>query len=186
MTVHHGKREEENTTSQSPHRLYFVQHELEHETCLLEVSCTVESLRSRGSFMLINTSTAGAHIWHGCKSSSSSRKRVREIVSALEKSCPPEMGLKKSSLKSAVEVEEGAEKLEFWEALGGRPKVLPYWSLRDIRAKHDKTLRLFHMNSISGEFVANEILNPARNNVGVSCAFPVQQKDLYNASQPGM
>ena len=48
---------------------------------------------------------------------------------------------------------------------------------------HDYTPRLFELTSTTGEFIATEVLYPARDSATV--AFPFQQTDLYSAIQPG-
>lgn len=49
---------------------------------------------------------------------------------------------------------------------------------------HDFTPRLFQLASITGEFLATEVLNPSRNNL--TEAFPFLQCDLYSVEQPGV
>lgn len=49
---------------------------------------------------------------------------------------------------------------------------------------YNYTPRLFELTSTTGEFIANEILFPARNNEVE--AFLFQQSDLYSAVQPGV
>ena len=195
MVTHLGKREEEDGATSTPqrhskhHRLYLLQHELEFETNLLEVPCHSSSLRSRGTFLLVNTMHASAFIWHGAKTAPHYKKRASELITRLKSHCPPEMGVAKAGLKVVVEVEEGREKGEFWEAVGGgkspREAMKLYHSLAKVRAPCDNTPRLFKMTSVSGEFLALEVLNSTRNTLNVPCAFPVLQSELYNASQPG-
>ena len=48
---------------------------------------------------------------------------------------------------------------------------------------HAYTPRLFELNSTTGEFVAHEVLDPARGDSHK--AFPFLQTDLYSAKQPG-
>lgn len=50
--------------------------------------------------------------------------------------------------------------------------------------RHDFTPRLFELSSTTGEFIAVEVVNMARN--GETDAFPFLQSDLYSAVQPGM
>ena len=195
MITHLGKREEtdDDTTIQTrrskTHRLYILQHELEFETNLLEVPCSSTSLRSRGTLLLVNTAHASAFVWHGAKTAPHYRKRASEIVTQLKSRCPPEMGVAKAGLKVVVELEEGREKGEFWEALGGgknpREAMKLYYSLSKTRGAVENTPRLFKMTSVSGDFLAVEMINPTRNTLNVPCAFPVLQSELYNASQPG-
>ena len=48
---------------------------------------------------------------------------------------------------------------------------------------HDYIPRLFELNSTTGEFVASEVLYPARTNDPE--AFPFLQSDIYSTLQPG-
>lgn len=82
-------------------------------------------------------------------------------------------------------MDEGAEKPEFWSALGVKANTRSlYCSHLTDPTPYDYTLRVFHMSSVSGNFEVHEILNPSRT-PDLSTPFPVLQRDLYNASQPG-
>lgn len=50
--------------------------------------------------------------------------------------------------------------------------------------KFENTPRLFELSSTIGEFTAQEVLFPARNDEVE--AFPYDQNDLYSVPQPGM
>ena len=56
--------------------------------------------------------------------------------------------------------------------------------LVDLNTKWDFVPRCFHLTSATGQFIANEIINPSINPKEV-CPFPFLQDDLYDAYQPG-
>ena len=57
-----------------------------------------------------------------------------------------------------------------------------YHTHKDARL-HNYIPRLFELNSTTGEFVASEVLYPARTNDPE--AFPFLQSDIYSTVQPG-
>lgn len=85
MIIHMGKREEEESCTLGPWLLYIVCGEMELEACLLEVDVQLHSLRSRGSFVLINRETGDIFIWHGCKSKPYTRKVAAAAVKRMIK-----------------------------------------------------------------------------------------------------
>jgi len=113
------------------------------------------------------------------------------VIGNLQKKCAPEVALSKPALKVVVELEEGAEKGAFWEALGvgSNPKEAKtlYHSLATVRGAIKNTPRLFHLTSVSGEFEAVEVVNPTRNyEKDCPVPFPVLQSDLYIPGQPAL
>ena len=61
--------------------------------------------------------------------------------------------------------------------------LLPLSLYPDTRLM-DFTPRLFELSSTTGEFVASELLYPARDDC--TEAAPYLQSDLYSANQPGV
>ncbi len=85
MVVHIGKREEEDTNSQGPWRMFIVRNERLSETYLLEVPCNNSSLRSRSSILVLNVMTGLLFIWNGAKSPFHIKTRAMDIASAIKK-----------------------------------------------------------------------------------------------------
>lgn len=183
-TIHRGKREVEGSGTTGSWRLYMARQDLPGEACLKEVPCATASLRSRGSFLLLNVKTGILHVWHGAKSATHTRQVALQSAKALEKSCPPEVGLHPKAYVISTEVQEGVEKSDFWAAMDTRERV--YHSLLKDTKPQRHTARLFYMHSVVGEFVASEILNPTRNHDNICSPFPFLQSDLYRASQPAL
>lgn len=77
MVVHSGKKSEKKREKQW--RLYICRGILDSETFLTEVSCSTRQLRSRGSFVLLDTENAKVYIWHG----NNSLRHVREVYFSL-------------------------------------------------------------------------------------------------------
>ncbi|CAH1789919.1 unnamed protein product, partial [Owenia fusiformis] len=184
MIIHIGKREEEETNTQGPWRLYLVRNELANESYLVEVKCFTTSLRSRASFLLLNVKTGLLYVWHGCKSPESARVNALGIANKLKKRCPEEVGLHEDASIIITEMEEGEEKNSWWVALEEKDQSI-YNCLLKVSRPFTHTLRLFYMSSVSGVFEATELLNPARQD-DVCSPFPFTQDDLYKASQPAL
>ena len=85
MITHIGKREEESTCTQGLYRLYLVCNELQGEAYLREVPCTVPSLRSRTSLVLVNVKTGLVITWHGAKCPQHIKQRAKEVVNNISK-----------------------------------------------------------------------------------------------------
>nr|XP_057916400.1 supervillin a isoform X2 [Doryrhamphus excisus] len=184
MIIHAGKREEDQETSQSDWRLYCVRGEAEPESHLVEVVCHCSSLRSRVCLVLLSVARALIYLWHGCKALEHTRRVAHAAASWIQHHCPLEAGLHSSSKVSVWDCDEGAEPLEFWEALGRRDRKAYDCMLQDP-GKFNFTPRLYQLSSISGDFVAVEFLYPARDPKGVN-PMPFLQEDLYSASQPAL
>lgn len=63
MAVHSGKKSEEKREKRW--RLYICRGTLESETFLIEIPCSTRQLRSRGSFVLLDTKNGKIYVWHG-------------------------------------------------------------------------------------------------------------------------
>ncbi|XP_025829132.1 supervillin isoform X3 [Agrilus planipennis] len=181
MVVHDGKYEGQKL--HCSHRLFISRGEVESETVLTELPCTMRSLRSRASFVLINTKSNHLIIWHGRKSSKQTRIVTEQSVDKIVSNKPREFGFSNEEKVKVDILEEGKESDEFFSALGGENRQL-YNSLEKSKESFDYTPRMFHLTSISGSFEANEILCPHRSEHVTP--YPFLQSDLYSANQPAL
>lgn len=78
MIVHSGKKSEGK--SEKRWRLYICRGTVQSETYMNEIPCSTRQLRSRGSFVLLDTKNAKAYIWHG----NNSLRHIREVNFPLE------------------------------------------------------------------------------------------------------
>ncbi|XP_027016917.2 supervillin isoform X5 [Tachysurus fulvidraco] len=163
--------------------LFCVRGAVPEEASLLEVECCTSSLRSRGSVLLINIQQAVLFLWHGCKTHASARQVAKHTVQQLTHTRPPEMGLSNSNL-NIQELEEGAEPVEFWNAIGPQDRKAYDCMLQDP-GKYNFTPRLFHLSAQSGVFKGEE-LECASRATGVVTAMPFFQECLYSVPQPAL
>ncbi|KYN01110.1 Supervillin [Cyphomyrmex costatus] len=180
MVVHSGKKSEKK--SEKRWRLYICRGTLENETFLIEIPCSTRQLRSRSSFILLNTESAKLYIWHGSNSLPHIRENAIKAANKLKENRPAEVGLSNKNNIEMCEVQEGTEPEEFSNALGGINKKL-YWSLETAEIQ-DHTPKLYHLTSVSKKFRATEILCPYR--ADLTTPFPFSQDDLYQANQPAL
>lgn len=181
MVIHRGKREEPENSEDTP-RLFIIRGEVENEIYLMEVPLKMSSLRSRSSFVIVNTENDQISIWHGTKSSKQKRKVIKDTVGKIMKTKPAELYLQDYEEDlDIVEMEEGSESEDFFDALGNDRHS--YVSLVDCDSKFDYTMRLFKLSSITGSFVSTELLCPHRSEH--SSPYPFVQSELYSARQPG-
>lgn len=180
MVIHKGKRDEVEQ-SESP-RMFIIRGEVESEIYLMEVPLKMSSLRSRSSFIIINTATDQISIWHGSKSSEQKRKVIKDAVDKLMKTKPEELFLDvyEEDL-DIVEMEEGSESEDFFDDVGNDRDS--YVSLLDCDDSYDYTIKLFKLSSVTGDFMSTEILCPHRSEH--SSPYPFVQSELYSARQPG-
>ncbi|XP_061778470.1 supervillin-like, partial [Nerophis ophidion] len=181
MVVHAGRREEDQDNSQCDWRLYCVRGEAELESHLVEVVCHCSSLRSRASMLLLNSTRAHLHLWHGCKAPPRTRLLANMAAARMQQLCPLEAGLHNSSQVKIQEVEEGKEDSDFWKSLGGRDRKSYDCMLQDP-GRFNFTPRLFHLSSSSGDFAAVDL---TRESSGVQ-PMPFLQEDLYSVDQPAL
>ncbi|XP_078459949.1 uncharacterized protein LOC144724558 isoform X2 [Lampetra planeri] len=184
MTVHAGRREEEEAGTQGDWRLYCVRGEVPVEAHLLEVACHVSSLRSRAHMLLLNVHQASILLWHGCKAQPSGRPVAKQAAKRIGELCPLEAGLHSSSRLNIEECEEGAEPTAFWDALGRRNRKAYDCMLQDP-GRFNFTPRLFGLEVSCGRLVARERLYAARI-PGAVCSTPFLQDELYSGSQPAL
>eukprot|EP00057_Strongylocentrotus_purpuratus_P006939 XP_011661413.1 PREDICTED: supervillin isoform X1 [Strongylocentrotus purpuratus] len=188
MVVHVGKREDEETNTKGPFRLYCVRGEHTKETSLMEVPAKMRSLRSRTSFVLLNLSgvhnkKSSIHLWHGAKVSKATKECGQHAAAALKENLPLEAGVSTECSVTLEEMEEGKESAAFSKAMGKDRNT--YDSAINDPLKYEYTPRLFQLTSGSGVFVSNEILYPARSTEYPS-PYPFLQSDLYGGDQPDL
>ncbi|XP_024288827.1 supervillin isoform X5 [Oncorhynchus tshawytscha] len=183
LVIHKGCRAD-TTNNTGVWRLFCVRGELPEEASLLEVDSRCGSLRSRGSLILLNSQQGALYLWHGCKVHASSREAGKRAVERLTQMCPPELGLSSESPLSVQEVEEGAEPVEFGNAIGQQDRKAYDCMLQDP-GKYNFTPRLFHLSTRSGTFQGEELQSPARL-PGVVMAMPFVQESLYFMPQPAL
>ncbi|XP_076639172.1 supervillin [Colletes latitarsis] len=180
MIVHCGKKT--NTQRDKRWRLYICRGTLESEVSLIEIPCSTRQLRSRGSLILLDTKHNKIYVWHGSNVLPHIKKNACNAAKKLQENRPPEPGLSSEGNIEILEINEGAEPEEFFNALGGMNKKL-YVSLeKDQLQEH--TPRLFHLSSISKEFKPVEMLCSHR--ASLPTPFPFLQEDLYQVSQPAL
>ncbi|KAK6311532.1 hypothetical protein J4Q44_G00171960 [Coregonus suidteri] len=183
LVIHKGCRAD-TTNNTGVWRLFCVRGELPEEASLLEVDCSCGGLRSRGSLILLNSQQGALYLWHGCKVHTSSREAGKRAMERLTQMCPPELGLSIDSPARVQEVEEGAEPVEFWNAIGQQDRKAYDCMLQDP-GKYNFTPRLFHLSTCSGTFQGEELQSPARL-PGVVMAMPFVQESLYFVPQPAL
>ncbi|CAB1341639.1 unnamed protein product [Coregonus sp. 'balchen'] len=183
LVIHKGCRAD-TTNNTGVWRLFCVRGELPEEASLLEVDCSCGGLRSRGSLILLNSQQGALYLWHGCKVHTSSREAGKRAMERLTQMCPPELGLSIDSPARVQEVEEGAEPVEFWNAIGQQDRKAYDCMLQDP-GKYNFTPRLFHLSTFSGTFQGEELQSPARL-PGVVMAMPFVQESLYFVPQPAL
>ena len=72
-------------------RLFYVRGETESEACLHQVARGGAALRSRGSLLLIQSSTSTVFLWHGSKSLKHSRNVASAAAKAIQTYRPAEL-----------------------------------------------------------------------------------------------
>jgi len=167
----------------SPWRLYYVRGETEAEANLLQVRRGVVALRSRGSLLLVNPTTAIVYIWYGAKSLKHCRCVAAAAAAALKLHKPPEMGFQDDAVVTIKEQYEGAESRDFWSGMGAAEDRSLYLSLSHSSIRYDFTPRLFQLTSWTGLFSVEEIASPSRM-PQLPCSYPFLQDELYGANQP--
>uniref|UniRef100_UPI00358EB31C supervillin-like isoform X2 n=1 Tax=Myxine glutinosa TaxID=7769 RepID=UPI00358EB31C len=182
MLVHLHQREEHKQPDKR--QLYCSRGEVPIEAYLVEVPCQASSLRSHASFVLLDKPGQTLYLWHGCRTSISSREAAKHSARKLQQRCSSDCGLEPCLNPALERVEEGKEPPEFWEAVGGRDRNAYHSLLKEPR-KEENTLRLFQLSSTSGDFHAAECVCLTRS-PGVPTLLPFLQDDLYGTTQPAL
>lgn len=170
MVIHAGKQ------SKSPaetRKLYVTRGEIEHEAALIEVPCLASSLRSRSSFVLLDTDSGRITVWHGGKSP----RQTRKIAKDQAKNAHHKLFRGKDELGRVQEVEEAEDVADLEDFFDDSEGCF------SLKSDFAYTPRLFFFSSATGTFKMTEILCPHRSE-NVS-PFPFLQSDLYSAVQPG-
>ncbi|CAG2053418.1 unnamed protein product [Timema podura] len=183
MVIHSGKREGSDPYQRKGWRLYMCQGTDKEEAALVQVQCSGRSLRSRSSLVLVNSSRGTVFVWHGAKTCAHTKKIAISSAEQLKKR-PIEMEFPSEVDIVISELNEGSESKDFFKALGGNNRHL-YVSLRHERRSYTHTPRMFHLGSLSGTFIATEVLCPHRK-TEIPVPYPFLQADLYSASQPAL
>lgn len=167
----------EDFTSEDKWRMFELRGELEEESHLIEVrKMEAESLRSRTSFLFLNTAKGKMFIWHGLYSSELHRDLIRKCAEKF-KARHPTVTFRVEELDEEADFDLKLLKAVFNGDSTGRKQVKSF-----TECKH--TVRLFMMSSLYGKFEVKEILNPLRSeNV---CPYPFFQFNLYDVEQPGL
>ena len=148
-------------------RLYFVKGECPEEACAIQVDCRLTSLRSRGCFILMAGNKSVVWMGRGVP------EHKKAVVEALKQKWPE---LKQSSMIQEIEGQESSDLFKNAFSKSGNFQA----ELRPPAA----SMRLYHMNSVSGEFCVDEIVCPYLNQ-DVPNVLSFNQNDLYKVEQPG-
>ncbi|XP_022243845.1 supervillin-like isoform X3 [Limulus polyphemus] len=184
MIVYKGKRDEDDPDTKSLWRMFMTRGAFPSEAVLMEISRGVQSLRSRSSFVLVNTSKGIIFVWHGAKSPRDVQKTVMSAAKKLKDRQPKEMMFDSGISIEIKEIREGSESRDFWEGLGGKNRHM-YMSLLKSHLAYNHTPRLFHLTSVSGTFTSTEVQCTFYSTKRV-CPYPFLQSELYNATQPAL
>ncbi|XP_077086358.1 supervillin-like [Siphateles boraxobius] len=183
LIIHRGSRED-SFNNTGDWRLFCVRGEAVMEASLVEVECCCDSLRSRASLLLLGVQKGQLYLWHGCKSHPGAREVGKRTVERLTQTCPRELSLNSNSSLKVIEIEEGTEPREFWDALGKQDRKAYDCMLQDP-GKYNFTPRLFHLSASGGTFQEEEQFGPAQV-TGTIMAMPFLQENLYSAPQPAL
>ncbi|KAK9877942.1 hypothetical protein WA026_020164 [Henosepilachna vigintioctopunctata] len=179
MVIHKGKM---GATKKSARvsKLFILRGEIEREAHLVEVPCKAQQLRSRASFLLLNSKRNEVTIWYGCKATGQTRKVLKNCVEALLRLRLSHLNL--STKPKLKELEEGNKDRYFDEILGNTKNA--YISLLEDQRTYNFTPRLFSFSSTSGTFTATEICCPHKSEY--PCPYPILQDQLYSSPQPAL
>jgi len=176
MVVHEGKVSDEDQFKRV--HLYWVRNEEECETCLYEVKLSSASLRSRGSYLVLDVPNKQLYVWNGVKATETTLQRGKQAANNLKEN----LSTLYSKKVSIVEVNEGEETDALWDALSDEED---YMSYLEVGKLFDFTPRCFAFDSLHGYFQQKEITSTAYHPSYI-CPFPMLQSDLHELSQPGL
>ncbi|CAF0899341.1 unnamed protein product [Rotaria sp. Silwood1] len=187
LTIHMGKRNQVKEKKSHWH-LYVFLGEIEVENHWWELNVDNTNLRSRTSFLLINNIKNIMLLWHGCGTTDEKRLLANKSAMKLREKCPEEFHFhgEREDIEFH-EIQEGNEIDLFWNAINESTHERKYYSLLNVRSnqKLTATMRIFHLSSLHGPFVAQELVYPLRSPDHIS-AFPFTQADLYELQQPAL
>ena len=147
-------------------RLYFVKGECPEEACAIQVDCRLTSLRSRGCFILMAGNKSVVWMGRGVP------EHKKAVVEALKQKWPE---LKQSSMIQEIEGQESSDLFK---------NALKSGNFEAELRSPTASMRLYHMNSVSGEFCVDEIVCPYLNQ-DIPNVLSFNQNDLYKVEQPG-
>ncbi|CAF1063837.1 unnamed protein product [Adineta ricciae] len=187
LTIHMGKRNQLPEKKSNWH-LYVFLGEFVEETHWWELYISTANLRSRTSLLLTNNHENLMLLWHGCGTTDEQQILAHQSVMKLRERCPEEFHFEGDSEDiEFFEMQEGDEIELFWEGMNERNHQRRYYSLLNAQsvAKLASSIRIFHLSSLHGPFVAQELLYPLRSPNHIS-PFPFTQSDLYELHQPAL
>ena len=175
MVTLKGRRGE---TRHSGPRLFVLQGEEEVEVFAKELDCVVDSLRSRGVFLLVLTRKI--ILWSGRAASQSQLSSGSSLAERWRLDTPRELG--SLDILAVETLTEGRETQEFWSALKGTSSDYQRLSGGDLVLTSSP--QLYHMTSVLGSFEVNEVKCEYRKGGSVNNLM-LDQSLLYDAEQPG-
>ena len=171
MCLHRGRRGVKRGREK---RLFIVRGEAKNEAFGVEVECESTSLRSLGSFVLLDKA-GRTFLWHGSSSPSHTREVAKSFVDKMLAESPIEFGFADRNL---TEEFEGCESSDFKRALSGSA----YFT---SRPPPEISPKLFYMTAVSGSFEVTQVVCPFRK-VDVLNPLAFNQEDLYEKEQPAL
>ncbi|CAF1347565.1 unnamed protein product [Rotaria magnacalcarata] len=187
LTIHLGKRNQ-MIQKNSYWRLYIFLGEIDTETHWWELNVNSANLRSRTSFLLINNHENLMLLWHGSATTDEQQMLASKSAMKLRERCPEEFHFDGEYEDiEFFEMQEGDEIELFWDGISEPNHERKYHSLLKVRPnpRLSSTMRIFHLSSLHGPFVAQELLYPLRSPDHIS-PFPFTQADLYELHQPAL
>ena len=173
-----GRRGE--TVSAAP-RLFVIQAEQEMEAFAREVPCALDSLRSRGVFLLLLPTSRKILLWSGRAASQHHQDFADSIAARWKTETPGELG--NINISSVEKLCEGKESGEFWSGVKGSSSEYQRLAAEDLSLTTSP--QLYHMTSVLGSFEVNLVKSEYRK-AGLVNNLMVDQALLYEAEQPGM
>ena len=173
-------------------RMFELRGELKEESHLIEIhKYSMESLRSRASFLFVNNERKLFVIWHGCCSNNMQRSLIVDCTNSLANRSSSRFNYSDFDIEIREIEEDDEDANTFSEIFKCEfdAKNRSYFSLLDVNRNcpklvFDFTPRLFLMTSLFGQFEAKEIFNPLRSEK--TCHFPFYQFQLYEEQQPAL
>ncbi|XP_051923855.1 gelsolin-like isoform X2 [Hippocampus zosterae] len=134
-----GTSRERGQTQPASLRLFQIRANVAGDSRAVEVRASSSSLNSSDVFLL--ASPSGCWMWKGCGSGSAEVEGARHLAQLLR--------------EKPVQVDEGAEEEDFWDALGGREDYCK--SLRCEAQMEAHPPRLFACSNKTGTFLMEEV-----------------------------
>ena len=149
-------------------RMFELRGEQEEESHLIEIhKYSIESLRSRASFLFVNNKRKLFIIWHGCCSNDLQRSLIVDCTNSLANRSSSRFNYSDFDIEIR-EIEEDDEDASTFSEI----------FKCEFNAKNRSYFSLF------GQFEAKEIFNPLRSEK--TCHFPFYQFQLYEEKQPAL